>query len=45
METIVEAILSHPGNIESIGYLKAVKDQCVSKGVDVTFSSIIGNHD
>jgi hypothetical protein len=40
----VGAILSHPGNIESIGYLKALKYRCASNGVDVTFSYMVGNH-
>jgi UDP-2,3-diacylglucosamine pyrophosphatase LpxH len=44
-EAIVDAIVQRPDNIESMEYLKAFRDRCAKKGVEVTFSYIIGNHD
>lgn len=44
-ESIVEAIIKNPDNIEAIGYLKAFKKEWEPKGVDVNFSYVPGNHD
>jgi UDP-2,3-diacylglucosamine pyrophosphatase LpxH len=44
-ETIVDTIIKRPDNIESIGYLKAFCDKWAKKGVKVSISYIIGNHD
>lgn len=44
-EAIVDAVLTRPDNVKAMGYLKAFKNQWAPKGVDVTFSYIIGNHD
>ncbi|MEW5949407.1 MAG: hypothetical protein AB1711_08340 [Thermodesulfobacteriota bacterium] len=44
-EKIVGKIISQPGNIEAIGYLKEFQRHCAKKGVDVELSYLIGNHD
>lgn len=42
-EAIVDKIISHPRNIEAIGYLREFQTHCVD--VDTRISYMIGNHD
>ncbi len=44
-ESVGKAIVERPGNIEALGYLKAFRDRCAERDVEVTFSYVIGNHD
>jgi UDP-2,3-diacylglucosamine pyrophosphatase LpxH len=44
-ETIVQAIIHHPDNIEAMNYLRQCQSAWADRGVKVDFTYLMGNHD